>query len=507
MLDEQFSRIVEINCRALEHANERELIVLVIEALRLTQPDFGFVPIDTLLLSQNEGRLLFAHLQLREKLEGSLAVAEEYRELMRYFKHKRYESRERVYLFPYVACRVIENDFREGNFEAALAVCDDALAELTREKRLFAYDRLLEWKQKILDAIGFPDDTPGRLLEQLRLILKRAPERVELLVPCEEQGHVYCLNQVIRDRRNLLGFSQEKLSDAACSTRNVSRIENEERKLQRRSRKLLLQKVNMSGERYDYEIVSEKYEDYLLRSELDRAILYGKWEEAEKLLLTLKQRVPDIPANRQHIMKKEIEVRGILPKENPNRISLAEKEELLCDVIQLTLPLNMHEIGTWPVGILTINEVLSLIAYAMCLKKQRKYEASLPVLMYIKQCIENAGVEGACYEELYTRVVTNIANVNDELNVSSDASELSYCLQVSLKSYNSYRSAENLYGIAHNLRARIPENSVQEQANMKKEVVSLLKQAYAAAIVSDDAVGKKRISECYRIETGMELDF
>ncbi|MBR6739410.1 MAG: hypothetical protein IKL99_07020, partial [Oscillospiraceae bacterium] len=249
VLDRQFLSIVEIDCCALDAMPAHELLPLVTAALRLTQPDFGKVSFDTLLFSRNEGRLLLAHLQLRGELEGSAAVAEEYRKLMRYFKHPRYESRERVYIFPYVACRVAENDYREGNYSSALAVCEDALSELAREKRLFAYDQLLALKQKLFEAMGNPDRTTEHLLGELKKILARAPKRAQLLVPCEEQGLVYCLNQVIRSRRALLGFSQEELSDEACGLRSMSRIENEDRKLQRKNRKLLLQKVNMSGER------------------------------------------------------------------------------------------------------------------------------------------------------------------------------------------------------------------------------------------------------------------
>ena len=177
---------------------------MVRDALLLTQPDFGEISLDAMLLSQNEGRLLFAYLQLREKIDGIDAVAEDYRALLQYFKQPRYESRERVYLHPYVACRVIEGEYLKGHYSEALTICEDALDELTKEKRLYAYERLLEWKQRLYDAMGHPDQMPEKLLEQLKLILTYAPRRTELLVPCDEQGNVYCLNQVIRDRRKLL---------------------------------------------------------------------------------------------------------------------------------------------------------------------------------------------------------------------------------------------------------------------------------------------------------------
>ena len=160
VLDQQFVKIIEINCRHLSGMDAKELLPMVCDALELTQPGFQTKPVDELLLSQNEGRLLFAYLRLKEQIDGFEMVSESYRSLLHYFKKPRYESRERVYLFPYVACQVIENDYRRGAYTSALEICEDALNELTKEKRLFAYDRLLEWKQKLYEATGNPDKMP-----------------------------------------------------------------------------------------------------------------------------------------------------------------------------------------------------------------------------------------------------------------------------------------------------------------------------------------------------------
>lgn len=503
VLDRQFLQIVDIDCRALKGASAEELLPLVRDALQLTQPDFGKVPFDTLLLSQNEGRLLFAHLQLRETIEGSAAVANEYRTLVNYFKHKRYESRERVYLFPYVACRVIENEFREGHFEAALSVCEDALAELTREKRLFAYDRLLDWKQKLFDAMGNPDKTPGKLLEQLRLILRYAPRQAELLVPCEEQGHVYCINQVIRDRRNLLGISQETLSEEACGARSVSRIENEERKVNRKNRKLLLRKVNMSGERYDYEIISDRYEDYLLRSELDRAITARETDKARELLAVLRNRIPDIPTNHQYCLAADLAIHSWLPKEHPDRTTQDDQERILKEAIKITLPEDIDLISMWETSVLSVNELMLLISYASNCRKQGNQQKSLTILTYIKRCLENAGTDMVFYEDLYTRVCTNIASILDDMGLQDEVySLLSECIRISLETQNSRRLGEYLYGMACSL-GQTP-NDLLTDAH-RNYIVSLLKQGYSAAVMRGDAIGQSHIYNYCLKKYGVEI--
>lgn len=506
LLDLQFAKIIEINCRHLSGADARELLPMVCEALELTQPGFQTKPVDELLLSQNEGRLLFAHLQLREQLEGFEAVSGAYRSLLRYFKHPRYESRERVYLFPYVACQVIENDYRRGDYASALEICGDALNELTKEKRLFAYDLLLEWKQKLLDVTGDPDKLPGKLLEQLKLIQTYAPKQVELLVPCDERGHVYCLNHVIRDRRRLLGISQEVLAEGICEPRTLSRIETKGGNLQKKNRKLLLQRVNMSGERYDYEVITDRYEDYLLRSELDRALTANDLAKSSELLSNLQQSIPSTPTNHHYIFKKELDILVSLPENHPDRMSFDDQMVQLQKLIQLTLPLDVENIHTWSPCVLSVNEMLSLIALAFCYKKQKQLERSLNVLSYIDNCFKRTGISPLYYEGLYTRVATSIASVVGDLGRYSESNSYAYsCIKLSLDTQTTRQLARCLYGISWNYIQQLPSYSEALQKELREKASALLKQAYAAALISGDKTDICLIKKYYFKINGSEV--
>lgn len=327
VLDRQFLAIVEINCLALEEMPAQELLPLVTKALLLTQPDFGKVPANKLLLSQNEERLLVAYLQLRGELEGSDAAAENYRAPELRFKH---ESR----------------------------------------------------------------------------------EPVQLLVPCEEPGYVYCINHVIRSRRTLLGFSQEELSDEACGLRSVSRVENENRKPQQKNRKLLLQKLHLSGERYDCEIISERYEDCLLSSELNRAISAGNKEDARRLLGILKDRVPALPTNRQYFSRSEAAIMALYPEEHPDKIPVSEQRCLLEDALRLTLPLDFEKICSWPAGILSINEIRVLMMIALCYTQEGQTDKAKTLLLYIQKCLEIPETNPAYYADTYTQLATMLRNID-----------------------------------------------------------------------------------------------
>ena len=492
VLDHQFCAIVEIDCRAAEGADPTRLIPMVNAALKLTRPEFDGVCAETMLLSQNEGRLLFTHLRLREELEGYAAVASDYHALMRHFSQKRYESRERVYRLPYVALRIIENDYAAGRFASALTLCEDMLRELTREKRLFAYAELLEWKQKLHDAVGDPDRTPEKLLAHLKNILKYAPEQPKLLIPCEEQGNVYCVNDVIRTRRVLLGISQEELAADICATNTLSRVENHRGNLQKRNRRALLQRVNMSGERYDYEIVTDRYEDYILRSELDRAITNADIEKAQELFELLHRRVPDTPTNRQYMMKKEASIKRQLPNGHPDKLSIAEYAQQLKNAIRLTLPLDLDNIDTWKPCVLSINELLCFLPLADCYEKEEQYQDCLSIVLFVRRCLEVSCADGRLYGDLCTRVQIGIASVLGCLNQYSESSVFVHqFLTLSLQNQSSELISKCFLGEAWNIFYQMDEFKQKKQTYTDESLIELFRQAYVASVISGDVIRQR----------------
>lgn len=507
ILDQQFLAIVELDCYALEGAPSAQLLPMVNAALKMTQPTFETDPIDTLLLSQNEGRLFFAHLRLREELEGFSAVKQAYQALLHYFTKSRYESRERVYLIPYVALRVIENDYAARRFSAALTLCENILEELTKEHRLYAYAELLEWKQRLHDATGNPDRTPKKLLSHLKSLMEYAPQKVALLVPCEELGNVYCLNQVIRDRRKLLGISQEELSADICAPHTLSRIENHGGKIQRKKRRQLLQRVNMSGERYDYEIITDRYEDYLLRSELDRATTSEDWSRVQPLLTTLWKRCADTPTNRQYFIKKEAIIRTFLEDGHPEKLSRGDFARKLEDALHITLPLDIDQIDTYPACALSINEILGLLPLASCYEKLGMYQKSLSIFLFLRRCLESSSANVTFYADLYTRVEVGIASVLGSLGQCSESSAIiNKCLKLVIQTQRSGVLARFLLGEVWNMAYHL-ENLPSESCSAEEQKLdTMFHHAYAAAIISGDVVRQRSIPKYYRRRYGIDIN-
>ena len=506
VLDEQFLQIVEINCSALSGASSSVLLSMIKNALELTQPNFDILDIESMLLSQNEGRLLYAYLQLLEHENGFQEVESCYRQFLQLFYNDRYESRERVYLLPYVALRIIEKEYLDGRYSSALKLCEETIQELSTEKKLFAYAELLEWKKRLLSITNESEELLDSLVQDLKKISAFKQDFVELLVPCEERGNVYCINHVIRSRRTLLGITQEELSDGICLPHTVSRIENCIGKLRRDNRRALLKKVNMSGERYDYEIITDSYEDYLIRSELDRATIRKEWRTVHTLLKDLRLRTPITPTNNQYFIKKEASIRLNLPEEHPEKISQDEYMQRMCTAIQLTIPLDLGSISSWPICTLAINEVLCLISIANEHKRRREHTKSLHIFSYILNCLKNGDTNALCYVDLYTRVGIRLASVLNDLGRYEEAICLAHeCLKLELSHGVCNRLSQCIYSIACNTIMISKEEFGCIPERKKTEAVSLLQLAHTASVLTGDEIGQRFINRYCVEKFGVDL--
>lgn len=499
-LDFQFAKTAELNLCALLHMPERKLLTLAKEALELTNPGLAESPLDGCLFSRNEGYLLLAILELREQLEGTEVVEEQYRALLRVLNTARYEVQERIYLLPYVSCHVVAAEYRQGRYAAALATCEATLGDLTAEKRLFAYDRLLEWKQRIFDAMGYLDQTPRLLLARLRQIQKWMPQTISLLAPCEDRSIAVCLNDVIRTRRTLLTFTQEKLAEDVYDVGAISRIENHIRIPQKHKRRSILKKVNMSGERYDYEIISSQYETYLLRSSIGRALNRGNFCRAQELLEQLRQKVPELDINRQYFLYVDTCIRGALPSDHPNWLSPEQRKEEAKEALCITLPLDIETIACWPTCVLTINEISHLIVYGMCCKRQGQLQEALQVFSYIRCCLENHSAGAGYPEHFYVRVVQKIVSILGDMGRFEESNRLCQaCIQRILENQDSRLLAILLYNYGWNLEQGL-DQLARASGGDRNMVLSLFQLAYASTVFSDDMVGQRYIlTHCKKV--------
>ena len=78
--------------------------------------------------------------------------------------------------------------------------------------------------------------------------------------------------------------------------------------LHKKVRQGLLRRVNMSGERYDYQVMSEHYDDYFLRSKISRGRLVGDAAQAAQLPEQMREHIQSTSTNCQYFAMEEVAI-------------------------------------------------------------------------------------------------------------------------------------------------------------------------------------------------------
>jgi len=144
----------------------------------------------------------------------------------------------------------------------------------------------------------------------------------------------YCIGDVIRIRRKMLGLSQEKLCDGICDSRTVSRLEHNKGTPQKEIVQLLFERLNLSTELFRTELVTDSQEAVEKYTEVKRQANNRNYEEADGLLSEVKNLIPlDNPINVQAIMKYEF-----LSKYIKGEMSKEEYIGKLKQVLEYTVP-------------------------------------------------------------------------------------------------------------------------------------------------------------------------
>lgn len=121
------------------------------------------------------------------------------------------------------------------------------------------------------------------------------------------EWEIYCINDVIRTRRKMLGISATELEEEGyCSKRNLVRLENKKNNIHTSNARRLFERLNLSSALHRGRIVTEKQEVLRWEEEYREALNQRRFNDAEALLKNIKQSIPmDIVINQQYVCIEE----------------------------------------------------------------------------------------------------------------------------------------------------------------------------------------------------------
>ena len=319
-LEQQFYLAMLAQIRRYEGADYSELEVLFEQALQLTVPEIDSRSFRNRILSLEELNLLLEY-RFCNNQGVSLKF---YDNLLEYIERMEQTVLAKAKIFPKTVYYYYEawkkcGDVNCPSVEELIALCDIAIEVLRDANRMFYLWELFCMREDLVQRL------PDKKKED-EVMQKRCQECCEWKETLEElyqeygitlemyeyyylyvESENYCIGDVIRIRRKMLGLSQEKLSKGICDSRTVSRLERHLRKPQKEIVQKLFERLNLSTELCRTELVTDNPEAIEKYRELKLAVDDHEYRRAEKLIIFLENELSlNNSSNRQAIERNKL---------------------------------------------------------------------------------------------------------------------------------------------------------------------------------------------------------
>lgn len=345
-LEQQFYLAMLAQIRRYEGAKPEELAEIFGKALELTVPEIDTRSFRNRILSLEELNLLLEY----RYCTGKGISLKFYENLLEYTDRMGLTVLAKAKIYPKVVYYYYmvwkASPVAMVSAERLLVLCDNAIEILRDANRMFYLWELFCMRENLLKRL--PDDIRQEANARQRSeecccwrkTLEGLFEEYKITLPMYEYCYIYvesenyCIGDVIRIRRKMLGLTQEELSGGICDSRTISRLERHLRKPQKEIVQKLFERLNLSAELCRTEVVTEHPETIEKYRELKKTIDNYETEKAEKMIADLSLELDsNNPTNKQALARAEL-----LNLENSGAIVPGNYMAKIKEVLQYTIP-------------------------------------------------------------------------------------------------------------------------------------------------------------------------
>jgi hypothetical protein len=152
-----------------------------------------------------------------------------------------------------------------------------------------------------------------------------------------DKKEVYCIGDVIRVRRKMMGLSPSQLCDGICSIKTLRRLETHAAKTQRTVVEKMMTRLKLPSDCFHSELVTDNLQAKKKMRELRRCTNEHKAEEIEDLIKEIGSLISmEIPFNRQVMMRYRV-----LNEKEKGQVSF---QKIVCEmknILEITISLDM----------------------------------------------------------------------------------------------------------------------------------------------------------------------
>lgn len=480
-LERQFCLVMRAQIMQKRHEDASVIAGLYEEAVKLTVSDIDDVSIKELCLSVQELDMILEY----ERCCRPERMASRCEEILVYISSEMFDTYSYVKIFPkviyYLYLSMAEAD-RDWN--RLLRLSNKGIEQLRTTGRMYYLWELIEIRREGLTWLmdGIENDEEGRKRESVQKVIDMMTEWLDALdfvhdlcgthrkmeTSCYlyQQKEAYCISDVIRRRREMLGMTKKALCEGICSEKTIGRLEANKTKPNIEIVRLLFERLNLSGEYQRAQIVTKDVKAISIVGEIGVYLNKGDYRKVEVLLRELEQYVSlDNPINRQYKEHFALKVKcGYGQMMNEEAVQCFRK------IFEYTLPFEIVLKGGEKY--LTNVEMQCLLNISICVGKSKKNIAFDILLKLCKQLEEDEGISE--HIAAWEAIMTNAANIygdRGEYNQSDAVGrktmiEEIHCYRMNLLDLNLYI---NLWNYNEKRKKNIPlQQGYQEDVYLKR---------------------------------------
>lgn len=454
----------------------------LMEGLRYTYPEFDIDKTATYYLSRMEMYMAQQYIRYMELSGERDRAVKLYHNILRSLESDRYDRSERELLYRHMGYWLMKHYMSCENYYKALEIGEKTYRHTVSGAFIMFLAELKEGIIICREMLGQDMTEERKILDILkRMNRKFGVKSADEFFPRYTEERAYNVNDVIRQRRILHGMTQEELAGDICDISTLSKVENNKQTLSERYREKMLQKLNMSGDKY---VANVDTYDYRVFEDLNRirdAINEGKFNEAEIILGDLLSNYDlDTVNSRQYIYAVKDSTK--LGTEDNRISSIGETKKIVDESLSgyercLTRNLIMFN-----------NEWRLLYKIAQNYEECKEYYNALKYVSSIE--VENTDYAVYCDSVRYIMAKRTKADILGEMGQIQEANEnVNEALMFSVKS--DYISAVAVLTYIYSWN--ILEKKQNKNAKDLKECEEMLEYSYALADICDNNRRKQRI--------------
>lgn len=464
----QFCLVMLAQLRIYDNADRRELYQLFGQAVKLTIPDIDTNSIEKKQLSIQELNMILEYIKYSEEA----GIMEKYNEVMEYVEKAEFDIASKAKLYPkviyYICCQMLAEKKKDNinTYKKVIKLCDKGIDVLGNYKRMYYLMELLALKKQTLEKMyellsaGNKTEQAEKITEQLKITTEYVQVIGDIYTEYGFSGkmdnycylyrekNTYCVGEVIKKRRQMLGISREELCVNVCAKITLENIETGQTGSQAEIIDGLLKKLNLPGVYQCSGILTCKYSDIELKREMNSYINEKNYKKARGLLKKLKESLDmNESVNKQFICREEAVI-----EYNLKKITQQEYVSRLKEALNYSL--SIENVLDKKEMYLTDNELHCF--YSMLKELEDVNKEKEIYINILKKMYETHGKEACADVGMYELIMTYVASYHGNIAKYDESDEESIpIINECLKNGRMAIIPQNIYCIHWNNKQRL----------------------------------------------------